>query len=160
MKKKGFTLIELMIVLAIIAILAVVIVPKSSIFKKNAKTAGVTTNMNTVRAYLETKTAENALAEADLQKAMAKNFKADTEDAINNPIDNDYDSIVLSSNISSSKPSIVITGTSPKADTNPLDISNKKYKGTVIIYVKDKQYTVYGVDLDGNLLGSSYSIEK
>lgn len=166
MKKRGFTLIELMIVLAIIAILAVVIVPKSGIFKKNAKTAGVTTNMNTVRAYLETKTAENALDAPGLQKAMTKNFKDDTEDAIKNPKDNNT-SIVLSTSVGTT-PSVIISTKKPTTFR----------AGTVIVYVgeytmddnKPKPvgtgetgtdgYIVYGVDLDGNLLGNSYAIEK
>lgn len=162
MKKRGFTLIELMIVLAIIAILAVVIVPKSGIFKKNAKTAGVTTNMNTVRAYLETKTAENALDADDLQKAMVKNFPANgnNEQAIKNPKDDSSFSIVESDNIKVGT-SVVITTTNPDPDVSGhLSISNKNYRGTVIIYVEANQYTVYGVDLDGNLLGSKYAIEK
>ena len=51
--KKGFTLIELMIVLAIIAILAVVLVPKAGILKKQSKTQGIQTNLNAIRVYIE-----------------------------------------------------------------------------------------------------------
>lgn len=164
MKKRGFTLIELMIVLAVIAILAVVIIPKSSIFKKNAKTAGVTTNMNTVRAYLETKTADNGLTDVQLLKAMDKNFTGD--EVIKNPVGNDYTNIVddtdkkADGTTESTKKSIIITDTKPSS-ADELD------KGIVIIYVgkldvsgAKQGYIVYGVDLDGNLLGNSYTIQK
>ncbi|MFA9398243.1 MAG: type II secretion system protein [Clostridiaceae bacterium] len=53
MFKKAFTLIELMIVLAIIAILAAVLIPKAVTFKTEAKNAGVVTNVKTIRCYLE-----------------------------------------------------------------------------------------------------------
>lgn len=175
MKKRGFTLIELMIVLAVIAILAVVIIPKSSIFKKNAKTAGVTTNMNTVRAYLETKTGDNKLDAGELLKAMDKNF--DDDEAIKNPVNSSYTDIVDesgykanagSADAKSTQKSVIITDGKP---TGTFD------KGTVIVYVGKYKigtngpepsrlssaktgYIVYGVDLDGNLLGSKYAIEK
>ena len=55
LNKKGFTLIELMIVLAIIAILAVVLVPKAGQMKDSARNAGVTTNVNAVRGALKQK---------------------------------------------------------------------------------------------------------
>lgn len=167
MKKRGFTLIELMIVLAIIAILAVVIVPKSGIFKKNAKTAGVTTNMNTVRAYLETKTGDNKLGPTDLQKAMKNNFKAGTEDSIKNPKDNNSASIVLSTSVGTT-PSVIISTKKPttfKAGTvivyvGEYTIDNNKPEPVGTGETGTDGYIVYGVDLDGNLLGNSYAIEK
>lgn len=51
-KDSGFTLIELMIVIAIIGILAVVLVPKMSGVKDSAKSAGVITNAKSVEAYV------------------------------------------------------------------------------------------------------------
>lgn len=55
MKRKkdgGFTLIELMIVIAVIGILAVVMVPKMSSVKDSAKATGVITNAKSVEAYV------------------------------------------------------------------------------------------------------------
>ena len=46
----GFTLVELMLVIAVIAILAVVLVPAAAFMKQSAKEAGVETNIRTVEA--------------------------------------------------------------------------------------------------------------
>ena len=54
-KDDGFTLIELMIVIAVIGILAVVLVPKVGGIKTAAKSAGIDTNMRTVQAYVQGK---------------------------------------------------------------------------------------------------------
>lgn len=51
-KESGFTLVELMIVLAIIGILAVVLIPKMSGMKDSAKSSGVTVNAKSVEAYI------------------------------------------------------------------------------------------------------------
>lgn len=50
---KGFTLIEIMIVIAIIGILALVLVPKIGAMKDQAKLAGVDTNMRVVEAIAQ-----------------------------------------------------------------------------------------------------------
>ena len=52
-KDDGFTLIELMIVIAVIGILAVVLVPKMGNVKTSAKLAGVQTNYRSVAATLQ-----------------------------------------------------------------------------------------------------------
>ena len=52
MKKNGFTLIELMIVIAIIALLAAVALPKFSTVTDDAKIANVRSNLSTVRTAI------------------------------------------------------------------------------------------------------------
>lgn len=145
-KKKGFTLIELMIVLAIIAILAIILVPKASIFKNQAKDSGVTTNVNTIRAYLQTKVSNDQdntySSTSDLKDAFANSFTMsskgkdpyyltpkgdiDSDETITNPINND-------------DPSVVICTTMPKA--------KNLIPGSVVIVVSSTNgYTVHGID--------------
>ena len=161
-KKKGFTLIELMIVLAIIAILAVVLIPKSSIFKKNANTAGVTTNMNTVRGYLETKTGDNFINTTDkLVTQMTSNFSTVSGDTIVNPYDKTTNLISDDTPINTTKVSVYITSSDP---TNPSNLSTTQLgyiKGSVIIYINNSsEYDIFGVDLDGVLLGNKSVVKK
>jgi type IV pilus assembly protein PilA len=155
-KKKGFTLIELMIVLAIIAILAIILVPKASIFKNQAKDSGVTTNVNAVRAYLQTKvTNENGnieyLSTSDLKDAFVNSFKlkssgnssiwnlkgdtsAKADETIMNPIDNSAYSVVI---------------------TNKNLSTKNLVPGSVVIFISSTNgYTVYGVDDGGNKMTS------
>lgn len=151
MRKKGFTLIELMIVLAIIAILAVVLVPKASIFKNQARNSGVSTNVNAVRAYLENKTEKDFISDAtDLKTALGEAFQG--TDAIENPVSTssskkyDIDEYVdATANPPANPPAVLTEDGTVDATVYSL------YKGTVIVEINSssKQYTVYGVDNSG-----------
>jgi len=54
-KDSGFTLIELMIVIAVIGILAIVLVPKVGTVKSQAKETGLDVNVRQVQGYVESK---------------------------------------------------------------------------------------------------------
>lgn len=77
-KDEGFTLIELMIVIAVIGILAIVLVPKVGTIKTQAKGAGIDTNTRMVQAYTQSRitswasvgTADSVIA-ADLVSALS-----------------------------------------------------------------------------------------
>ena len=58
-KHSGFTLVELMIVVAIVAILAAIAIPSYLRFQSKAKTAEATNNLGAIRAAEETYRAEN-----------------------------------------------------------------------------------------------------
>jgi len=60
MKKNGFTLIELMIVIAIIGILAVVAVPQYNQYSKRSKFSEVKTSVSPIKASVEVCLAQNA----------------------------------------------------------------------------------------------------
>lgn len=57
---KGFTLVELMIVIAVIGILALVLLPKVGSIKTTAKAAGIDTNMRMVEAIVQSKISDYA----------------------------------------------------------------------------------------------------
>jgi prepilin-type N-terminal cleavage/methylation domain-containing protein len=50
---RGFTLVEVMMVVAVVVVLAAVVIPKIGAARKEAKFVGVLHNANTVRATLE-----------------------------------------------------------------------------------------------------------
>jgi type IV pilus assembly protein PilA len=148
MKKKGFTLIELMIVLAVIAILAVVLIPRAGAFKNNAKNAGVSTNVNAVRAFLETKTGRNFItgtSDTDVSKVLntlRSAFNALADDAENNIVNPLSNSREIEDATEVPVPAVVVLA----ADVT--DVS--AYKGSVVvIFDRDTNYTVYGVDNAG-----------
>lgn len=164
-KKKGFTLIELMIVLAIIGILAVVLVPKVGTLKDSTKNTGITANVGSVRAYLETKTKGNSFySGSQVLSMMQSDFTG------NNALENPFTKDTTLASINA-----VPTSTAPAAPTKAAyvyDLSNANgaasgkadafdstaststaianAKGSVFIYVYKDGYVVFGIDNLGN----------
>ena len=62
MKKRGFTLIELVMVIVIIGILAAIAIPKFIDLRNDAKRAACDSNIGTVRAALASYYAKSAIA--------------------------------------------------------------------------------------------------
>lgn len=164
-KKKGFTLIELMIVLAIIAILAVVLVPKAAALKSTAKSSGVTTNVNSVRAFVETKaTGDKYITADDMKTALTSKFTGD------NAITNPFTKLKVVSEATDKVPndvssgnSIVVHGATGKVQetlnfTDAGSTPNDNSKGVVFVYVYSDGYAVFGVDGDGNVI--NYNVVK
>ena len=79
-RDQGFTLIELMIVIAVIGILAIVLVPKVGTIKTQAKGAGIDTNVRMVQGYLQSKVSKWA-DQGATPAAVAK----DVYNAFNSP---------------------------------------------------------------------------
>jgi len=70
-KDSGFTLIELMIVIAVIGILAIVLVPRVGTVKTQAKEAGLDTNVRLVQGYVESKI--NKWVSSDIDQSVVVN---------------------------------------------------------------------------------------
>lgn len=89
-KDGGFTLIELMIVIAVIGILAVVLVPKMSGLKDSAKESGVVTNAKSVEAYVianidRWQRDSDLSAVTDIESLIESKFR-NGDDTLENPI--------------------------------------------------------------------------
>lgn len=149
-RKKGFTLIELMIVLAVIAILAIVLVPKIGSTKKEARNAGVTTNVRAVQAYLENKldSYNGTLPDAaTLAGNLQTNFTDDK--SMVNPF-------TKSNKFASDKDAAATTGPCVYVTTGTT-YTKADCEGTVVVEIDsaDKSFTIIGVDGDGNELSTT-----
>lgn len=171
--KKGFTLIELMIVLAIIAILAVVLVPKAGQMKDNARNAGITTNVNAVRGTLEAKVVDtNYLGSFTNTATLLKNtFAGDT--ALANPF-NAKGLIVNSDGYEATRSDALLADHSIDLFNKTTAVGNLALvagfvtpvpsitaakvvaaKGIVFVYVFKDGYVVFGVDSTGTVVNKT-----
>lgn len=142
-KDNGFTLIELMIVIAVIGILAVVLIPKVGTIKTQAKTAGLNTNIRLVEGYIQnkiTKWADNGATENEIQNDIIEAFN---NDDITNPF---TFSKVVAKNASDSE-ALIVQKTNDKNDVNK--------RGSVVVEV-DKidplTITITAHDNDGDII--------
>ena len=153
-KDEGFTLIELMIVIAVIGILAIVLVPKVGTIKTQAKGAGIETNVRMVQGYLQSKAskwADQKVSQADVAKDVYNAFNSPGEnEKIKNPFSNKdviVDKINTSSGTLSDNDSLQILsvfGTSGNPGSTVVVVPSTTTGGNVNL-------TVYGLDNSGNI---------
>jgi prepilin-type N-terminal cleavage/methylation domain-containing protein len=94
--RKGFTLIEMMIVIAVIAILAAVIIPKSGLVQNTAKESGVEANARVVQGIIENMKPRYGMTNL-LTKAATKINDADIVNPITHGSSVDLDSATANS---------------------------------------------------------------
>lgn len=177
-KRKGFTLIELMIVLSVIALLAVVTLPKIGVIKILSKNNSVSANVMIMRSYLENRSGKDALnyqsaidsgkdsteglstVVNSLGADMASNFKG--SNALTNPFSKDstvnYSQGDVKSKSSSQAGVLLYYNTSSlPADNNSVTQDGSLPKGTsfsgdVVVILYSSGYAVYGVDSSGDMV--------
>lgn len=166
LNKKGFTLIELMIVLAIIAILAIVLVPKAGQMKSQAKAVGITTNVNSVRGYFESQIPSGSpeTDRANIVTDMKAKYVNTT--SIINPFNNGAD---IGTSVGINTYALSTTGNSVLVFGWNGSINNTSYQtsfpwlganmnGCVVAVVCNDGYLLYGVDNTGKQ--TNYTIVK
>lgn len=157
-KEEGFTLVELMIVISIIAILAVVLVPKVGDMKDSVRNQGITSNVNSVRAFLELKvnSRESASADEDDRILALLTSEFTGGNAIVNPITNG-EGIALWGGTpnNASTNSIIVRNVGSYVGTYNIEGEDfytrtdlQAYAGKIYIYVCTDGYIVYGKNVD------------
>lgn len=159
-KDEGFTLIELMIVIAVIGILAVVLMPKVGAIKTQAKSAGIDTNIRMVQAYTQSRITSwananagagttQAIVAADLTSALSGGT-----DLMANPFSGNKAVLNITSDYSATQDAVNINGLNVNLPTNP----SLGLAGTIVVVpdgtinaVGDGIY-IYAYDSKGTLM--------
>ncbi len=153
-KDEGFTLIELMIVIAVIGILAVVLVPKFGSIKTSAKNTGVITNFRSVTANVHavklTKDDDTAGEVATKVNArLVKDF-ADNNVLVNPYTKKDDISVIVSN------AAVIVGDVNASAFSKPSATGKAEYIGAIVVLTSVissiPTVTVYGCDETGKLI--------
>ncbi len=147
--KKGFTIIEIMVVIALIGILAAVLVPQFGSVKERARDSGVLTNAKMVEAYVASEidnwTADDAVGATagtdDLLDEITTYFTTD-----GNELANPYTGVEGANAISVNTGSAAVTTGTPGVINVVVNADETADTLSVIIT---------GCDADGNLIKST-----
>lgn len=148
-KDEGFTLIELMIVIAVIGILAVVLMPKFGTIKTSAKLSGVETNFRSVTNVLQ---GGNLTDNASVATLLVNSF------AGNNVITNPFSKSIVISPVYTTDASVIVANTAaiPVIANTAASGQEANYKGVIVVIPSLTNgvgtIAVYGCDQNGNLI--------
>ncbi|MFZ5646929.1 MAG: type IV pilin protein [Bacillota bacterium] len=157
--RKGFTLIELMMVVAVIGILALVLIPKVGGTKDQAKLAGVESNMRIVQSVVE----GNIMRYQHKGDSNLSTFAAKIVSGLSD-VTNPYTNV--SGAVSDSTATTAAIDTNYAVTVNNTDnpgvaANNAANKGSVLVIIDEEQVSskysikevkIYGYDEKGNVL--------
>ncbi|WP_368490365.1 prepilin-type N-terminal cleavage/methylation domain-containing protein [Clostridium sp. BJN0013] len=183
-RKNGFTLIEIMIVISIIAILSMILVPKVGAVRLQSKNKSVSTNVLLIRTYLENRAGKdgiyinknkNHLEEAltnvikdKIGPEMVSNFFG--SNALINPFNNKSSIIYSQGNVinhtSSTTSSVLIYYYTDSLPLNNNSVINSTilpkgtdFTGNAVVVVYSTGYILYGLDYSGKIIDTPYIIK-
>ncbi len=149
-KEDGFTLIELMIVIAVIGILAIVLIPKVGTVKTQAKAAGIDTNVRMVQGYVQSRIGywnDKSKASTDVAADVKSAFTS-SEEQMKNPFVNGTGGTTIANSLAGDTP----------AATDALEINSGHVatgKGSVEVVITNSYTTdgivINGLDQNGNV---------